>query len=215
MKKSYVMKLSFGILCLFFFSLYPTTDALFSPDDHHKRKLIELISYTKNRIHAAIYMFTDKDIAFALINAKQRGVDVKIIVDPISAESTWGQAKNLLTNNIDVFMFDTKQHHSSNPKAQSFAPIMHNKFAVLDNQIWTGSFNWTQSANQKNQENVIITDEENIIKKYEERFTIIQQQCIQLGHSRNEATEQNSFKKGIYRLLKIILKDFVNPAIDD
>ena len=30
---------------------------------------------------------------------------------------------------------------------------MHNKFVLLDNQIWTGSYNWTVSAKKRNKEN--------------------------------------------------------------
>jgi len=209
MKKTYLFKFIFSILLFFStYTIFATTEAFFAPDDHPKRKLIELISNTQNRIHAAVYMFTDKDIAQALIQAKQRGVDVKIILDPITIESTWGQAKNLSSNQIEVFIFDTKQHHSTNYQAKMFIPIMHNKFAILDNQVWTGSFNWTQNANQKNHENVIITDDETIIKKYEERFMVLQHFCFSLA--KKQITSDNTkrlqrTKKSLLRLLKEII----------
>jgi phosphatidylserine/phosphatidylglycerophosphate/cardiolipin synthase-like enzyme len=164
-----------------FSSIAPTTEALFAPDDRPKNKLIELITAAKKKIYAAVYMFTEKGIAAALIDAKQRGVDVRMVVDPTSTANQYGQAFELQKNKIPVFVFDTKQHHATNARVRAFAPLMHNKFAVVDGVVWTGSFNWTQSANSRNQENVIITDDKSICQKYEQQFAVLVQRCRSLA----------------------------------
>ncbi|MBA7639767.1 hypothetical protein ES703_47427 [subsurface metagenome] len=50
--------------------------------------------------------------------------------------------------------------------------IMHNKIAIIDGRIlFTGSYNWSKSAEERNQENLLeFIDEEEIIKIYQERL---------------------------------------------
>ena len=48
---------------------------------------------------------------------------------------------------------------------------MHHKFAVFDNlTLVTGSYNWTRSAAEYNQENVIVTDEPRLVAAYVRSF---------------------------------------------
>ncbi|MCX5712662.1 MAG: phospholipase D-like domain-containing protein, partial [Candidatus Omnitrophica bacterium] len=49
--------------------------------------------------------------------------------------------------------------------------LMHNKFAIIDGKVLiTGSFNWTPTADYKNEENLLIMSNKGLIKKYAERF---------------------------------------------
>jgi competence ComEA-like helix-hairpin-helix protein len=51
---------------------------------------------------------------------------------------------------------------------------MHNKFAVIDNKmVITGSYNWTASAGERNNENLLVIDDKNIIKEYQNQFNIL------------------------------------------
>lgn len=48
---------------------------------------------------------------------------------------------------------------------------MHHKFALLDNRkLITGSLNWTLTAVQSNKENVIVTEEPELVRPYEDEF---------------------------------------------
>ena len=49
---------------------------------------------------------------------------------------------------------------------------MHNKIAIIDGKIlFTGSYNWSKSAEEGNQENLLeFIDEEEITKVYQERL---------------------------------------------
>ena len=48
---------------------------------------------------------------------------------------------------------------------------MHNKFAVIDNRILlTGSYNWTFSANNRNDENLMVIDDPEIIEIFQNQF---------------------------------------------
>ena len=145
----------------------------FSPDDHPSEKLIDLINHAKHKIYAAVYMITDKQIAQALIGAKKRGVDVKIIMDRASFEGSWGKGKYLREHNIELFVFGL----GSKPRTKFPSALMHNKFALIDNQLWNGSFNWTRNANKNNQENVILTDNSALYGKFQNHFKILKDRC--------------------------------------
>ena len=48
---------------------------------------------------------------------------------------------------------------------------MHHKFAVFDNRILvSGSYNWTRSASDRNEENIIVTSDERLVQKFTRRF---------------------------------------------
>jgi len=48
---------------------------------------------------------------------------------------------------------------------------MHNKFAIIDNRLLlTGSYNWTASANSRNDENLMVIDDPGIIEIFQNQF---------------------------------------------
>jgi cardiolipin hydrolase len=48
---------------------------------------------------------------------------------------------------------------------------MHHKFAIIDNKLLlSGSFNWTRQAITGNHENVLITNNQDILSPYMEEF---------------------------------------------
>ncbi|MFA6535255.1 MAG: phospholipase D-like domain-containing protein [Candidatus Babeliales bacterium] len=188
MREQFIKRLlAFSLIGLvFYLSLNAHSEAYFSPDDHPAERLINLINGTKRKIYGAVYMFTDALIAEALINAKKRGVDVKIIVDNATMDYEYGKGELLKENGIDVYVFAIQ-----GKKSKFGTPLMHNKFALLDNQLWTGSFNWTKSANQKNQENVIVTTNKKVYAKFEKQFEILKGRAT-TAHSYRSSNKQHS-----------------------
>lgn len=146
------------------------TNVFFSPEDRPQKHLINYIKNAQKRIYVAIYMFTDKKIAEALIEAQKRNVDVQVIYDKTSSNSKYGKISLLKENKIKTFVFDPRKQKSRNSSYSWYGPLMHNKFAIIDDNVWTGSFNWTLSANNRNQENVIWTDEKQVCEKYLANF---------------------------------------------
>jgi mitochondrial cardiolipin hydrolase len=185
---------------LFFFTVWlflspfleSFSEVYFSPEDHIGSRLIKLINSAQKKIYAAVYMITDKTIAQALIKAKNRGIDVQIITDKISKESIYGKAFFLKSGGICVSVFNPPE--STYNSFLNNSSIMHNKFALIDGTLWTGSFNWTQSASQRNQENVILTDEKDVCNKYEKQFEKLKKQCYEIRRSDLE-NEKKQTKK--------------------
>ncbi|MGP1925062.1 MAG: phospholipase D family protein [Arsenophonus sp. NEOnobi-MAG3] len=101
------------------------------------------IEEAKISIDIAAYSFTSKPIALALVDAKQRGVNVSLVADKKSNSGKYTAVTYLGNHRIPVRLND------------KYA-IMHNKFMIVDgHSIETGSFNYTQSAAFRNAENVI------------------------------------------------------------
>ncbi len=146
------------------------TKALFSPDNNLRSVLLNLINCEKKRIVVAIYTLTQKEITNALIAASKRGVCVECVVDQYFGTDKYSKVNMLANNQIPVWVF----------KADSFGNgLMHNKFCIFEDNIygksilWTGSYNFTNRADNANQENVIILDNQKIIDRYLNQFEVL------------------------------------------
>ena len=188
---------------------------LFSPDDKPTKKLLEYIRSAQKSIYIAMYMLTDKNIAEALIIAKKsKNLNIHIIVDPITAEGgSYGKADLLAANGIDVFVFDPKikplKTPIKNDRWGANGAIMHNKFAIFDEVLlWTGSFNWTVSANMHNSENVIITDDRDTCKKYRLYFETLMNRC----HRHVAPAGKNKQKSSLHQSLAHLLQTTPDDA---
>jgi len=163
------------------------TQVFFAPDDDTQKILIDLIACEQKSIRMAAYLLTDVAIAKALIAAKKRGVYVEVVTDKFCC-TKFGKVNMLLKHGIDVFVYKSRQ-----PRGSYASDIMHNKFILFEKNllgrslVWTGSFNFTNSARLRNQENILLLDNKEIIKKYTDQFVILK--------SRSEIYETHKFQK--------------------
>lgn len=154
-----------------------STCVLFSPDDNVVQLLIELINHEQQNIRMAAFLITQKTIAQALINAHNRGVPVEIITDQGCSVSGHGKIPLLQSNNIPVYVYQGMRNQSA------ASNIMHHKFIIFGKNknnkklVWTGSFNFTYSAQYNNQENVVIIFDTATIKQFEQQFEILKKRC--------------------------------------
>jgi phosphatidylserine/phosphatidylglycerophosphate/cardiolipin synthase-like enzyme len=134
------------------------TEVYFSLYDNPQKEIIKNINQAETSINIAMYTFTDKEITLSLANAQQRGVKVRVYLDRSQIESTYSISRFLVQNGIKV-------------RISSNNYIMHNKFAIIDNRLLlTGSYNWTFAANNKNEENLMVIDDPEIIKIFQNQF---------------------------------------------
>jgi phosphatidylserine/phosphatidylglycerophosphate/cardiolipin synthase-like enzyme len=136
-------------------------DIYFSPEDDFKTKLISLIDSATFNIYFMIYAFTDKDVADALIRAKNRGVFVRGVFDEGFNANQYSKYDYLKNAGVDV-------------KLDGGSFTLHDKVMIFDGiTVVTGSYNFTISANQNNAENSLIIDNSLIYQKYENEFVRI------------------------------------------
>lgn len=192
------------MLLFFFLHLHATqVTAFFSPDDKPTKKLLELIVNTRRSIVVAVYFLTDGIIADALIEAHKRRVDIKIVLDPITADSRYGKADILARNGIEIYVFRPNSKAWDGESKWSEKPLMHNKFAVFDNDyVWTGSFNWTVTACMHNCENVVLIKDHVLCAQYRQSFDKLLTQCV-----RYDSAEWHKQKRDIQ-----INDEFINAV---
>jgi phosphatidylserine/phosphatidylglycerophosphate/cardiolipin synthase-like enzyme len=139
------------------------SEVYFSPQRGVRDQIIKRINTTKSTIDLAMYSFTSGDIADALAAAAKRGVKIRIIRDSSQSSDKNDENAFLERNGIQVGI-----------RAGRGRGIMHDKFAVFDGkQIFTGSYNWTNNAEENNWENALFTDEPNVIEAYQKEFEIL------------------------------------------
>jgi len=151
---------------------------LFSPDDDLRKELLALINQEQASIRVAIFMFTDAEVAQALLNAKMRGVQVEVVTDRGCLRERFNKVSLLIERGIDVYVYTRQKNDKS-----LLSNIMHHKFALFGRNeknhplIWTGSFNFTKSARMYNQENVVILDDGLLIDKFSRQFSKLKSRC--------------------------------------
>jgi len=134
------------------------TEVYFSLSDNPQKEIIKNINQAEIYINIAMYTFTDQEIALSLTNAQKRGVKVRVYLDRSQIESTYSISRLLVQKGIKV-RISTNNY------------IMHNKFAIIDNRLLlTGSYNWTATANNKNDENLLVIDDPEIIEIFQHQF---------------------------------------------
>lgn len=134
------------------------TQVYYNKDIRTNQQIIRTIREANKFVYFAIYTFTREDIADALVAAKERGLDVQGVMDKKQNTELNIQTKiykRLLSAGIPV----AEQNHSA---------IMHMKVLVTDKAYISGSYNWTASATDRNDEVIEIGWDEKIRSQYED-----------------------------------------------
>ena len=126
-----------------------TVQVAFAPWDNAEGMIVEGIRRAKQQILVQAFSFTSRALANALMAAKRRGVDVRVLVD---REQTFGgeasRIPELIQAGIPVAL--EVRYRSAHNK------VMVMDAGTADAAVITGSYNWTYAAQYKNAENVLI-----------------------------------------------------------
>ncbi len=127
-----------------------------------KKVIIDEIKSAKYIIWAAVAWFTDQMIYDELIKAKEKGINVQIIMlDDERNKKPDGSYKLNFQNILEVKYTSAYGNTSIS---------MHHKFCIIDlEKVITGSYNWTYPA-EKNNENVSVIYDAETAKKYSTEF---------------------------------------------
>ena len=144
----------------------------FTPGEDCSALLISQINTAQKSIEVQAYSFTSYKIAKALVNAAQRGVDVKIILDKTQFDGAHFSVAAYLQK-AGISLYDDDQ-----------VVIAHNKVMIIDNAIVeTGSFNFTYAAQDKNAENMLIIYNTNLAQEYLNNWNSREQQSQLIHYS--------------------------------
>lgn len=145
----------------------PPTKAFFSPGGGIEAGLLETIKSAKKEIVVAMYNFTSRPLAEALVRAKQRGIDVRVVLDKNENRSANKYTKlwDLRKGNVLVRTFAL----GKNDDDQQIR--YHHKFMVIDREVvCTGSFNWTSQADAENFENEVVIGSKRLAAEFRAEF---------------------------------------------
>jgi len=131
----------------------------FSPDDQVARRLVELIRSARESIFFMAFSFTSTDLASALLDRQQAGVKVSGLMEASQVESNIGsQYERFLAAGLDIRL-------DGNPRD------MHHKVLVIDRRfVVLGSYNFTISAERRNDENTLIIDDPGMAAYFLDEF---------------------------------------------
>jgi phosphatidylserine/phosphatidylglycerophosphate/cardiolipin synthase-like enzyme len=119
-------------------------EAWFSPDDGVAARLIQLIEGAQSRVDFLAFTFTSDPLAEALLRAAERGVTVRGVIERDQVEAAGTDYDRMRQAGIDV-------------RLDSTPGTMHHKLLLIDGRVLvTGSYNFTRSAEESNDENVVI-----------------------------------------------------------
>ena len=133
-------------------------EALFSPGHDCRNRIQELLRETKSSVDICVFTITDDRVTDCIVDAHARGVRVRVISDNDKAHDPGSDLHRMKRADLPVAFDRTPDH-------------MHHKFAVFDNRVLvSGSYNWTRSASDRNEENIIVTSDERLVQKFSRRF---------------------------------------------
>jgi mitochondrial cardiolipin hydrolase len=129
-------------------------EAHFSPGEGPLNTIIRLLGEARGSADVCVFTLTDDRISRALLEARARGVRLRVVSDDDKALDLGSDIHRLLTADIPVRLDRTEAH-------------MHHKFAVFDRRrLLTGSYNWTRSAAEANHENVVVSDDPRLVQPF-------------------------------------------------
>ncbi|MBK9671355.1 MAG: T9SS type A sorting domain-containing protein [Bacteroidetes bacterium] len=135
----------------------------FSPTDGVNSQIIRAINTADSDLEVEIMVMTRNDLAYAISNKSQAGVNCYYLTnDSTSNLTTWPIIRNAL---------------GAKAKDYNQGGIMHSKYLIVDATnaaadplVLTGSHNWSNGADQKNDENTVVVHDVNIANKYYQEF---------------------------------------------
>ena len=137
----------------------------FSPDDGVAARVLELLDAAEESILFLAFSFTTDGFADALRAAVARGVDVVGIFDESQAFGMGSEYEPLLADELAVYLDGNRAK-------------MHHKVILIDGEIViTGSYNFSASAETRNDENLVILFSPEIAARFLVEFERIVEQA--------------------------------------
>lgn len=135
-------------------------EVYYAPEDLPGDRLVSLYDQAKHYVYVAVYRLTYPPIVKALVAAKKRGVDVRVLTDREGLDDLKVESA-LTTLHLAGVPIRINRHDA----------LMHLKQTVIDDEVNTsGSMNQTGSANRYNDERLDVLRDHVSTVKAREKF---------------------------------------------
>jgi phosphatidylserine/phosphatidylglycerophosphate/cardiolipin synthase-like enzyme len=141
-------------------------DVYFSPDDHVQDSFVELIENAQESINFMAFSFTSDPIGDAVSASTEQDVIVSGVMESDQVKSNIGTEFDRFSQaGLDVLLDGNKG-------------LMHHKVMIVDESIVIfGSYNFTASAETKNDETLIVIYNEEIAAQFMDEFQRVYSQA--------------------------------------
>lgn len=130
----------------------------FSPGDDCLNTILSALRNARNTISICVFTISDDRISNEIIDAHRRKINVQVITDNEKVTDKGSDVEMISSAGVPVRIDLSKSH-------------MHHKFAVFDKKLAiTGSYNWTRSAEKYNQENIVTSNDKNLVSRFLAEF---------------------------------------------
>lgn len=140
-------------------------EACFSPGDSCVQRIRGLFQQAKSTADVCVFTITDDRLSDAIIAAHARGVSIRVLTDNEKAYDVGSDIFRFRAAGIATRV-DASEYH------------MHHKFAIFDRRaLVTGSYNWTRSAAEYNEENMLISYDAATLAQFQKVFDKLWIRC--------------------------------------
>ena len=137
-----------------------TLEVWYAPEDEPLKHVVQLYDHAQRYIFVAVYALTSPLAVKALVEAKRRGVDVRVITDRERLDDVKQQTA-VAALRLAGIPIKVNQHDA----------LMHLKQVVVDDEVnASGSMNHTTSGNRYNDERLDVIRDHTITVKAREKF---------------------------------------------
>lgn len=136
-------------------------EVYFSTHDDVDQRVMAAIGQARRSIRFLAFSFTHKGIADAMVRRASAGVNVAGVIES-RQNSSHSEFERLRSGGVDVLL-DGNSYQ------------MHHKVIVIDDEtVITGSYNFSASATQDNDENLLIIRHAGIARQFTDEFSRVQ-----------------------------------------
>lgn len=134
-------------------------DTFFSPDDRVRRALVPLLDSAEESIYFLAFSFTSNDLGDVVRAKADAGLTVRGVMDDEQIRSNQGTE------------FDPFRQAGLDVLIDGIDGQMHHKVFIVDEKIVVlGSYNFSQAAEERNDENLLIVYNEEIAEQFVNEF---------------------------------------------
>ncbi|MDB9492158.1 DUF655 domain-containing protein [Dolichospermum circinale CS-534/05] len=138
----------------------------------------QTLSTSTKTVDLALFVFSDQQLANTLENLHDQEVQIRALIEPQFAYRPYSEALDMMGFSLsDNCKYEVDNRPWKNPISTVGVPILpqgdllHHKFAVIDHQtVITGSHNWSQAANNGNDEMLIVIENPTIANHFQREF---------------------------------------------
>jgi phosphatidylserine/phosphatidylglycerophosphate/cardiolipin synthase-like enzyme len=141
-------------------------ETYFAPEDEAAQYILETLAEADSEVHFMAFVFTSDPLGDALIELEERGVEVYGVIDERSIGSQYSEFERLQDAGVEVLA-------DGNPY------VMHHKVIVVDGEtVIFGSYNFSASAEERNDENVLIVHDPTVAAAFLAEFDRVYQDAL-------------------------------------